>query len=154
MASAEAVAVEKIDDIASCPVARPDVSGILPFSKLNPAWQGAFDKFRALIPKSAFASSDGMTEAEWNTVMASFGAYSAWMGSKKGEQVEALGIDEVKAVLASDMKQVLLELISKDKALERGAYGNPDASVHLNWNQAAGRIDRLIRDSEYLKPAD
>ena len=39
-------------------------------------------------------------------------------------------------------------------ALERGAYGNPDASVHLNWNQAAGRIDRLIGDSEYLKPAD
>lgn len=39
-------------------------------------------------------------------------------------------------------------------SLERGAYGNPDASVHLNWNQAAGRIDQLIRDSEYLKPAD
>lgn len=39
-------------------------------------------------------------------------------------------------------------------SLERGPYGNPDASVHLNWNQAAGRIDRLIRDSEYLKPAD
>lgn len=38
--------------------------------------------------------------------------------------------------------------------LERGSYGNPYASVHLNWNQAAGRIDRLIRDSEYLKPAD
>ena len=39
-------------------------------------------------------------------------------------------------------------------SLERGPYGNPDASVHLNWNQAVGRIDRLIRDSEYLKPAD
>ena len=39
-------------------------------------------------------------------------------------------------------------------ALERGPYGNPDASVHLNWNQATGRIDQLIRDSEYLKPAD
>ena len=38
--------------------------------------------------------------------------------------------------------------------MERGSYGNPYASVHLNWNQAAGRIDRLIRDSEYLKPAD
>ncbi len=38
--------------------------------------------------------------------------------------------------------------------MERGPYGNPDASVHLNWNQAAGRIDQLIRDSEYLKPAD
>ena len=38
--------------------------------------------------------------------------------------------------------------------MERGAYGNPDASVHLNWNQAAGRIDQLICDSEYLKPAD
>ncbi len=38
--------------------------------------------------------------------------------------------------------------------LERGSYGNPYASVHLNWNQAAGRIDWLIRDSEYLKPAD
>ena len=39
-------------------------------------------------------------------------------------------------------------------SLERGSYGNPDASVHLNWNQAAGRIDQIIRDSEYLKPAD
>ena len=39
-------------------------------------------------------------------------------------------------------------------SLERGPYGKPDASVHLNWNQAAGRIDKLIRDSEYLKPAD
>lgn len=39
-------------------------------------------------------------------------------------------------------------------SLERGSYGNPYASVHLNWNQAVGRIDRLIRDSEYLKPAD
>lgn len=39
-------------------------------------------------------------------------------------------------------------------SLERGSYGNPYASVHLNWNQAAGRIDQLIRDSEYLKPAD
>lgn len=38
--------------------------------------------------------------------------------------------------------------------LERGPYGNPYASVHLNWNQAAGRIDQLIRDSEYLKSAD
>ena len=39
-------------------------------------------------------------------------------------------------------------------SLERGTYGNPYARVHLNWNQAAGRIDQLIRDSEYLKPAD
>ena len=39
-------------------------------------------------------------------------------------------------------------------SLERGSYGNPYASVHLNWNQAAGRIDQLIRDSEYLKTVD
>lgn len=43
---------------------------------------------------------------------------------------------------------------SRGIALERGSYGNPYASVHLNWNQAAGRIDQLIRDSEYLKSAD
>ena len=43
---------------------------------------------------------------------------------------------------------------SRGIALERGPYGNPDASVHLNWNQAVGRIDQLICDSEYLKPAD
>ncbi len=42
----------------------------------------------------------------------------------------------------------------KGIALERGPYGDPDASVHLNWNQAAGQIDQLIRDSECLKSAD
>lgn len=151
-ASAVAVSVEKIDDIASCPVARPDVSAVLPFSGLNPAWQGAFDKFRALIPKSAFASADGMTEAEWNAVMASFGAYSAWMGSKKGEQVEALGIDEVKAVLASDKKQILLELISKDKALEQESNSIDDVKkLMLFYRDFAHLLDNYLIFNDFYK---
>ena len=43
---------------------------------------------------------------------------------------------------------------SRGISLGRGTYGNPYAKVHLNWNQAAGRVDQLICDSEYLKSAD
>ena len=109
------------EEIATYPLARPTKEGILPFDGINPAWQAAFAVVKGLVLDAAFPGAKGITEEQWTGVLAGFDAYKAWMGAKKGEAVEALGLDEVKALLAADRKAELLALVDADKALEEEA---------------------------------
>ena len=109
------------EEIATYPLARPAKEGILPFDGINPAWQAAFAAVKGLVLDTAFPGAKGITEEQWTGVLAGFDAYKAWMGAKKGEAVEALGLDEVKALLAADRKAELLALVDADKALEEEA---------------------------------
>lgn len=106
------------EEIAGYPLARPTADALLPFNAINPAWQPAFDELKSLVFDVDFNGKAGVTEAEWNAVLSKFDAYKAWMGAKKGSEVESLGLDVVKAALAADRKAELMALIEADKALE------------------------------------
>ena len=105
------------DEIASYPIARPTKEGVISFDAVNPAWKARFDALCAI----AFEGKDSVNEAEWNEMLAKFAPYVAWKDSKKGESVESLGLDAVKALLKADDKAALLELVAADKALEEEA---------------------------------
>ena len=104
--------------IAEEPLAKPVADGVLPLDAVNPAWKGAVEAMRALVLD---ADKKNLTEAEWADICGKFAPYTAWMGEKKGAEVESLGIDEVKALLKADQKEALLKLIEADKALEEEA---------------------------------
>ena len=104
--------------IADEPLAKPAADGILPLDAVNPAWKAAIEGMRALVLD---ADKKTLTEAEWADICGKFAPYVAWMGEKKGAEVEALGIDEVKALLKADQKEALLKLVEADKALEEEA---------------------------------
>ena len=106
------------EEISSYPIARPTKEGLLPFNAINPAWKARFDALRALV---TFEGKDGVTEAEWNALLAKFGPYIAWMDSKKGSSVEPLGLEKVNALLKEDAKAALIALVDADKALEEEA---------------------------------
>ena len=106
------------EEIASYPLARPGKEAVLPLDAVNPAWQPAFAAVRALVLDKEFPKAEGITEEQWAGVLAKFAPYTAWMDAKKGEAVESLGIDEVKALLKADRKAELLALVEADKALE------------------------------------
>ena len=108
-------------EIAEYPIARPCKEQVLPFMGINPAWKAAVDTVKALVP--AFADKKGVTEAEWEAVVAGLAPYNEWKAAKAGAEVEPLGLDEVKALLAADSKPALLALIESDKALEEEASG-------------------------------
>ena len=105
-------------EIGLQPIAKPGAEAVLPLKEgLNPAWKAAVEAMAALVaPKKK-----SLTEAEWDAILASFAPYTAWLGAKKGAEVEALGLDEVKAILKADKKAALLELVEKDKAEEANA---------------------------------
>lgn len=110
-----------VDEIASYPLARINGEEKLAYSGINPAWKAAFDTLKTLVLDVDYPGAESITEAEWNAVVAKFGAYCAWKADKKGAAVEALGLDAVKAVLAEDRKAELVALIDEDKKLEAEA---------------------------------
>ena len=128
--SAEDLAL-KADEIASYPLSRPNAEGLLNLSEgINPVWQAAVGKLKALI----FPKAEAISEAEWNKALADFAPYTAWLGEKKGAEVEALGFAEIQKILADGKKDELLALIEKDKELEAEALSieTVDKVLHLH----------------------
>lgn len=114
VAKAVNIAVTDIKDIESCPLAAPKASKTLDLNAINPAWQ---KKFNALAALTLTEGKTELTENEWRGIEATFSEYAAWLGAKKGAEVEALGEDRINAILTAGGKDALLGLIEQDKAL-------------------------------------
>lgn len=114
VAKAVNVAVTDINDIDSCPIAAPKAARTLDLAAINPAWQKRFDALASLI---RFSGKTEMTEADWRSVETTFNDYAAWLGAKKGAEVETLGEVRINAILIAGEKEALLALVERDKAL-------------------------------------
>lgn len=114
VAKAVNVAVTDINDIDSCPIAAPKAARTLDLAAINPAWQKRFDALASLI---GFSGKTEMTEADWRSVETTFNDYAAWLGAKKGAEVEPLGEVRINAILIAGEKEALLALVERDKAL-------------------------------------
>ena len=108
----------KTDEIAAYPIARITDKAELPLdATINPAWADKFNTLIAIIqPKEK-----SITAESWASIGAAFTAYNAWKAAKKGTEVEALGMDTIKKLIADDKKQALLDLIAQDNALKEEA---------------------------------
>ena len=110
----------KTADIAAYPIARITGKAELPLdATINPAWAGQFATLMGIVKPTTKA----LTEADWAAIGAAFAAYNGWKGAKKGAEVEALGLDTIKKLLADDKKQALLDLVAQDAALKEAAEG-------------------------------
>ena len=110
----------KTADIATYPIARITGKAELPLdATINPAWAGQFATLMGIVKPTGKV----ITEADWAAIGAAFAAYNAWKGAKKGTEVEALGLDTIKKLLADDKKQALLDLVAQDAALKEAAEG-------------------------------
>ena len=120
----EAISAEnltgKTEEIAAYPIARITGKAELDMeAAINPAWAS---KFKALFSIVQYKEKT-LTEDAWAAIGATFANYNAWKVAKKGAEVEALGIDTVKQMLADDRKQALLDLVAQDAELKETAEG-------------------------------
>jgi hypothetical protein len=107
------------DEISSYPLARISANNTLPIDeRINPVWQATVSKLKALALDKEFSGASEISEEQWNAFVAKLAPYQAWLGEKAGAEVEALGLDQVNAILKADRKAELLKLIDEDKALE------------------------------------
>ena len=110
----------KTEEIAAYPIARITGKAELAVDgAINPAWAAKFATLMGIVkPKGK-----SIAEADWAAIGTAFAAYNAWKGAKKGAEVEALGLDAIKKLLADDKKQALLDLVAQDIALKEAAEG-------------------------------
>lgn len=149
---AVSVPVENISGISACPLARPDASCVLQYTGLNPAWQAAFDKVKALVIDRDPRLAGGLGEAGWQKILGSFAAFEEWNASKEGAEVESLGIDKVRELLADDRKQALLDLVDEDRKLEAESDSIDDVNKLLHYYRDFARLlDNYVIFSDFYK---
>lgn len=154
-AAAVDVRVSAIDDIQSCPIAHPRADRVLPFDGINPFWNDAFCRVRTLVFDKCLECEGGITESQWNEVLAMFVPYSEWLGARKGSVVEPLGAGTVKAIIASDKKQYLLGLVARDLELEQESNSIDDVrKLMLFYRDYARLLDNYLIFSDFYARSD
>ena len=135
-------------EIAQYPIARPCKEAVLPFEGINPAWKAAVDAVKALVKD--FTDKDEVSEPEWDAVVDKFAPYVAWKEAKAGAEVEPLGIDAVKDILAAGQKQALLDLVAEDKKYEAEASGIDEVCKLVRFYSNFGRLlNNYVNFSEF-----
>lgn len=120
-AAVEAKIDEYFTPPADLPLVAEDPTPSLPLvAGVNPLWQGAFRAFAAEAagPVLGVEGLESISRADWATVKAKLAPYGAWLAAKAGADVEAIGADALRAIVADGKtKAAVDELIRKDLAL-------------------------------------
>lgn len=143
------------DEIATYPLARVNAEHRLPLgNEVNPAWAGAMANLKKLVIEKEFKNAEYITEEQWVSMMAKFGAYNAWMGAKAGAAVEGLGYDAVVKALEENKKEALLDLVAQDKALEAksNAIDKVDKLLHY-YRDFYTLLTNFVTFSDFYSPA-
>jgi len=141
-------------EIATYPLARVNAEHKLPLGKeVNPAWAGAIAALKASVIDKEFKNAEYLTEEQWVSILAKFNAYNAWMGAKKGAEVEGLGYDTAKNIITENKKDALLDLVAQDKALEAksNAIDQVDKLLHL-YRDFYTLLTNFVTFSDFYSP--
>ncbi len=142
------------DEIATYPLARVNAEHRLPLgNEVNPAWAVAIANLKKLVLDKEFKDIEYLAEEQWVSVLAKFNAYNVWMAAKAGAAVEALGYDATKNILAENKKEVLLDLVAQDKALESksNAIDSVDKLLHL-YRDFFTLLTNFVTFSDFYSP--
>lgn len=142
------------NEIATYPLARVNAEHQLPLGKeVNPAWAGAMAALKAHVIDKEYTNAEYITEEQWVSILAKFNAYNAWMGAKKGAEVEGLGYDTAKTILEENKKEALLDLVAQDKALESksNAIDKIDKLLHL-YRDFFTLLTNFVTFSDFYNP--
>ena len=143
-----------VEEIATYPLARVNAEHRLPLgNEVNPAWAGAVANLKKLVIEKEYPNAAYITEEQWVSMMAKFGAYNAWMGAKAGAAVEGLGYDAVVKALEENKKEALLDLVAQDKALEAksNAIDQVDKLLHY-YRDFYTLLTNFVTFSDFYSP--
>jgi hypothetical protein len=119
IAVAKKILSPSLEEISGFPLARIEAHKALPLKEgVNPAWMTFVAAFEEQVVKPLLADKADLTEAEWENIKAKFSPYCDWLSRKAGGTVEKLGIRRVREILNGNSKEMISDLIARDRALE------------------------------------
>lgn len=102
-------------DIAALPLAQVAASAGLPLTAgINPAWEDAVGALLARVVTPILGARDTLTTGEWARICATFDAHEAWQAAKPATPLATMGVDTLRAHLATGRRERLLGLVARD----------------------------------------
>ncbi|HEX5339183.1 MAG TPA: hypothetical protein VFW53_12170 [Gallionella sp.] len=124
-------------EVANFPLATVAANKSLPLvAGVNPAWRGRVVALREQVIAPLLGDRETLSAAEWDELCAKFAAFDAWQAAKPATTVEPLGIARLDAILGSQHKAAIDDLIARDKAV----------AEELNTAHAVEKLLRYNRD--------
>ncbi len=106
--------------VAGFPLAVAAAGKTLPLAEgLNPVYADAVRRFALEIVLPLLGGAESLADDGWGTIRARFAPYEAWLETKPATAVSILGEERVRTILAGDGKAALLDLATRDKAVEQ-----------------------------------
>lgn len=110
------------DEIAQLPIAKMGSKKIMPLNEaINPSWEKALEKFKILVTDPLFPKKNQLSLNDWESIPGKFNEYNQWIATKKGIEVERLGIENIRSILSRNDNQKLLSVVGQDLALKSEA---------------------------------
>jgi hypothetical protein len=126
------------ESFALFPVALVEPDKPLPlYEGINPAWIELVTRLREDVVRPFLGDKNIITAEEWDEINTRFTTYRTWRAAKPETSVEKLGMERISEILNGGYKQLIDELIARDKAFE------PEAN-------AISSVDKLVRYCRHL----
>lgn len=104
-----------LEELKELPIAAVAAGAALPLDGgINPAYGAEIRALATAAVAPLLGAKNSLTEAEWETLGAKIGPYESWLGRKAGAEVEGLGIDRIRALLAGTERKAIDELLAED----------------------------------------
>ncbi|MDO8608812.1 MAG: hypothetical protein Q7R40_19945 [Phaeospirillum sp.] len=121
------------EGLTAFPLAAVAAGASLPLgSGVNPAWADAIGRLRVEVAAPLLGDRAALSAEDWAVIKARFAAWTAWRAEMPQGAVGGLGAGRVREILASGMRDAILDLIARDLALEAEA-------------RAIASVDKLLR---------
>ena len=121
LATYEAISPKELTlnaELEHFPLARIEADRPLPLQTgLNPAWAEALATFKTLLVTPLFGEADSLSSSQWEQIKNVLSPFEAWQTAKAGAEVEGLGYERIKALLAGDSRETLEKIVTEDLSL-------------------------------------
>ena len=111
-------------ELGRLPLARIGAGLALPLGMgVNPAWAAAMSDFRTRVVVPLLGDADSLDAEGWERIKAVLAPFEAWQAAKAGTEVEALGRDRLREILAGDARERLARVLEEDLSLAEQVEG-------------------------------
>jgi hypothetical protein len=130
-----------VEEVAAFPLALAAADRPLPLSgPVNPAYASALASLRDAAVTPLLGARAQLTEADWAALGARLAPHAAWVETKDGAAVEALGEARVRALVASGAKETVGRLIEQDRALEAESASLENVERLVRYHRDLARL--------------
>jgi hypothetical protein len=128
-------------ELTHMPLARIEAGRALPLlAGINPVWADTVEEFTRLIVLPLWGRVEHLEESQWRQIKLTFQPFESWQEHKEGAVVEPLGLERIKAILESQDRQRLEQLIENDLNLADQVTGIDNVVKLVHYHRDLYRL--------------